>query len=52
MMIIWGMKHILTLYFEDTVRLRQPDNDNLAPVTMAEYAPDEGAFPSGLLTLY
>jgi hypothetical protein len=52
MMIISGIEHIFTLYFEEVAQSRQPDNDNVPPVTMAEFAPDKDGFPSGLLTLY
>ena len=51
-MIILGIEHIFTLYFEEAVQSRQPENDNVPPVTMAEFHPDKDEFPAGLLTLY
>ncbi len=51
MMIILA-ENLSLLSFEDFFQSRPPDNDNLAPISVAEFSPDEEAFPSGLLTLY
>lgn len=51
-MLVFAVGSLSLLSFEEFIRLHTPDNDNQAPVSFAEFALDEDAFPSGLLTLY
>ena len=52
MIIVLAIENLSLLSFEEFIQSHPPDNDNLASITMAEFAPDKDAFPSGLLTLY
>ncbi len=52
MIIVLAIENLSLLIFEEFIQSHPPENDNLASVTAVEFAPDEDAFPSGLLTLY